>query len=289
VARPAPATERTVALLNFLAAHPQEAFSLSDLCRRLDLNKATAHAMTAALADAGYLLRHPVDRTYALGPALVAVGNAAAARQFEIADYARDEMRRLSEGLGVQCAACAALGEEMVILARTGSAVPLGASVQVGDRIPLVPPLGTVFMAWSEPRDIDRWLRRLGPGASEEELARYRRAVDTVRRRGYSLALDPEARLRLERVYRDRDGLDEVVEDLGHEEYMLLELDHAASYRLSLIAAPVFGADGRVALSLALFGFRRELGAEQVPRYGEALRTAALTVTKTIHGRAPDS
>ena len=45
MARPAPAIDLTVALVTFLAAHPGRSFTLSDLARRLDLNKATAHRM----------------------------------------------------------------------------------------------------------------------------------------------------------------------------------------------------------------------------------------------------
>jgi DNA-binding IclR family transcriptional regulator len=252
------------------------------------MNKATAHAMVAALTDAGYLLRHPVERTYTLGPALVAVGNAAAARRFEVVDYARDEMRAAAEELDVQCVAAAALGDEMVILGTAGDA-PLGGGVRVGDRVPLVPPLGTVYMAWSDPAEIDRWLRRLGPATTDEELERYRRTVSTARARGYSVALEPEARLRLARALRDHDDVDAVVEDLGHEEYNLLELDRTTSYRVSVMTAPVFDAEGHVALTLNLVGFRSPLPGAQVPAVGERLREAGLRVTRTIHGRVPDA
>jgi DNA-binding IclR family transcriptional regulator len=287
-----------VALLNFLAAHPDRSFGVSDIARRLDMNKATVHAMVSALTTAGYLLRHPRDKSYALGPALVAVGNAAAARQMEIVDYARDEMRALADELGLECVASAALGEEIVILAKAGQPAPLGLSVQVGQRLPLAPPLGTVFVAWSDPDDIDDWLRRLGPGASESELARYRNAVATVRRRGYSLGLEADARVKLGHALADLDDLDdarsqhvveELVAELGHDEYILLELEHSASYRLSHIAAPVFAVDGRMALALTLIGFRHQLTAEQVPEHAERLRESALAVTKAIHGRAPDA
>ena len=68
--RPAPGVERVVAVLNFLAAHPDESFTLSELARRLDLNKATCHALLMPLTQAGYLLRHPTRMNYTLGPAL---------------------------------------------------------------------------------------------------------------------------------------------------------------------------------------------------------------------------
>jgi DNA-binding IclR family transcriptional regulator len=286
VARPAPAIGRTIALLNFLTAHPDETFSLSELARRLDMNKATAHAMLLALTEAGYLLRHPATKSFTLGPALISVGNAAAGRQFEVVDYARDEMRRLSDELGVQCVASAAIGEEIVLLGRSGDPGPLGLSVQVGQRLPLVPPLGTVFLAWSGPDEIDRWLRHLGPGAADEQLARYRRAVAAVRRRGYSIGLDA-SRTHAAGPRPLRDAAAQVVAEVPHEEYILLELERSASYRLSHIAAPVFGADGRVALGLTLMGFRHQLTAEQVPEHAARLRAATRAVPEAVHGHDP--
>src|SRR5207244_378633 len=49
VARPAPGADRVVRVLDFLAAHPDEPFTLSELARRLELNKATAHALLVTL------------------------------------------------------------------------------------------------------------------------------------------------------------------------------------------------------------------------------------------------
>jgi DNA-binding IclR family transcriptional regulator len=287
MARAAPATDRTVAVLNFMAVHPDTWFSLSDLARRLDLPKATLHAQVNALSIAGYLLRHPADKTYSLGPALIAVGNAAASRQYEVVEFARDEMRRLADDLDVQVVASAAIADEMVLLARAGETLPVGMSVQIGARIPLVPPLGTVFLAWSTPAEIDAWLRRVGPGTTEAELERYRQAVAAVRSRGYSLGLDPSARTQLARALPDRNAVGEAIEALGHEEYVLLELEHAASYRLSIVGAPVFGADGTVVLALSLFGFPASLTAEEVPRYGNRLLQATDAVSRAIHGRRP--
>ena len=53
MARPAPAVDRAVEILDFLADNPRDAFSLSELARRLDLNKASAHAILNALTDRG--------------------------------------------------------------------------------------------------------------------------------------------------------------------------------------------------------------------------------------------
>jgi DNA-binding IclR family transcriptional regulator len=55
------------------------------------------------------------------------------------------------------------------------------------------------------------------------------------------------------------------------------------------MTAPVFDADGEVALTLNLVGFRQPLPGAQVPAVGERLRDAGLRVTRTIHGRVPDA
>src|SRR5688500_11080647 len=219
MARPAPAIDRCVAVLNHLAAHPSEQFSLSELARALDLNKATAHAMLTTLTDAGYLTRDNEQKTYGLGPALIAVGNAALAST-PAARLAEPAMAALSADLDLECIASTAIGEEIVILARAGNARPLGINVQPGQRLPLSPPLGTVFVAWSGAEAIDRWLSHLGPEQGEADRERYRQALQTVRERGYSVALGGEGQQRLVQTLRDA----------GHEpgrggdEYALVEL-----------------------------------------------------------------
>ena len=284
MARPAPGAERAVAVLNHLAAHPRETLTLSELARRLDLNKATCHALLTTLTDAGYLLRHPTQKTYSLGPALIALGNAALAG-FDVVDHAREEMGALADELGLECLASAAVGEEIVILARSGPPAPLGVSAQVGQRLPLVPPLGTVFLAWSGAEEIDEWLRRVGPRARPAELARYREALAAVRARGYAVALEADARLRLGAALAGNRRVRGIVEELGHEEYILVEVERSASYQVNHIAAPVFDADGAVALALTLVGFRDQLAAAQVPSYGERLIAATRAVTR--RWRAP--
>jgi DNA-binding IclR family transcriptional regulator len=303
MARRAPAIERAVAVLNFLAAHSTESFTLSDLARRLDLNKATAHAMLNTFVEAGYLLRNPVQKTYSLGPALIALGNAATG-SYQAAQIATDVMQEMSAELDLDCIASTAIEGEIVILARSGTPRPLGINVVPGLRLPLVPPLGTVFVAWSPQEEIDRWLEKVGPSRSAEDLERYRQAIGIVRERGYSVGLEGEAQMRLvealreleERTRYERsqqptgqgDDLEGRVEGLRHEEYALVELEHSATYRLNHIGAPVFGPDGDVALALFLIGFRGQLTAEEVPRYANRVLEAAATVTKAIHGRPPE-
>jgi DNA-binding IclR family transcriptional regulator len=279
VARRAPAVDRSIAILNFLAAHPGDRFTLSEIARALDLNKATLHAILAALTGAGYLVRDASEKTYGLGPALIALGNSALGT-FPAVTVAVPEMQALSDELELDCVGSAPIGDEIVILARTG-ARPFGINIQPGQRIPLVPPLGTVFVAWSPPEEIDRWLGKMGASLSKANRERYRTAIDAVRDRGYSVGLTPPREPGARRA-----TVEESVKGL-RDEYALVELDYSARYRVNHIGAPVFGPRGDVALALFLIGFHDQMPAEQVPRIAERLMAAAGRVTKAIHGREP--
>lgn len=283
MARSSPAVERAVAVLNHLAAHPTEQFSLSELARVLDLNKATAHALLATLVAAGYVVRAPEAKTYGMGPALIALGSAAMDSHPAVS-AALPEMRELSEAFDVECVASAAIQDEIVILARAGIHRPLGIAIQPGQRIPLVPPLGVAFVAWEDPARIEHWLARLGPHTSREKVDRYRAAVDRVRERGYSIGLEGEAQQRFVEQLRDSGGPG----DEEDPDYAIVEFDHWAAYRLAQIGAPVFDADGRVVIALFLIGFRDQIAADEVPRYAERLRAATTRITKAIGGRPPE-
>ena len=78
-----------------------------------------------------------------------------------------------------------------------------------------------------------------------------------------------------------------LVGDLTEEDYQLIELDPAASYWLSYLAAPIFDTSGRVSLALTLVGFPSALQGDDVHRHGKLLRAAADEVTSAVHGRPP--
>jgi len=291
-----PSAERVVSVIDFLASRPGESFGLSELARALGISKATAHGLCTTLTGSGWLLRHPADKTYTLGPALIAAGHAAGARQLDLVDHARPVMEELAGKLAAQVVATSTVGDEMVLLATAGRPGPMWLAFTVGQRVPLAPPLGTVFLAWAGPDAVEQWLDRLGPGATHDDKQRLRSALGVVRGRGYALNLEAVANLKLSRALsgralsgRDsrRRALAVAVEDLAHEEYLLQELEETATYRLGQVSAPVFGSDGSVALALTVVGLPEKLTGEEIPRYGDALLAATRRVTASIHGRAP--
>jgi DNA-binding IclR family transcriptional regulator len=260
---------------------------LSDLSERLGINLSSVHSLLATLTDAGYLVRHPRQRTYTLGPSVVALGSAALERHAVI-DHARDAARELAKRLALEVAVSAPAGNDIVFLARTGAHRARGIPIHVGQRVPLVAPLGSVFMAWG---DAAAWLA----GATDpDDLADVLRRI---RDRGYSVALEHDARRELGAaldhladVPGDRGMQREVaahVADLGRLEYQLHAVEPDRRYDVSMIAAPVFGSSGEVVLALTLVGFAPGLAAAEVVAYGEAVRDAGLVVTKASGGRPP--
>ncbi|MCV7176075.1 ArsR family transcriptional regulator, partial [Mycolicibacterium sphagni] len=85
--RASPPTARVVAVLEFLA-------------RRVELSKPTCLGILTTLTESGYLVRdvgdNGRDKTYRLGPALIALGHTAQ-ESLRVSPAARDELRRLSE------------------------------------------------------------------------------------------------------------------------------------------------------------------------------------------------
>lgn len=286
MARRAPAVERAVAVLNLLAAHPGRRYTLSEIARDLSLNKATLHAILGELTSSGYLVREEGGKSYALGPALLALGNSAMSTS-PAAETAVPEMQALTNELGLDCVASASIAGEIVILARTGIPRPFGVYVQPGQRLPLAPPLGAVFVAWSDRATIDRWLGRLGGDAKKATVDHFRRAVDAVRARGYSVGLEGGRRPRRARAANTAESLDEGMRAVRLEEYALIDVEPDATYVVNHIGAPAFGPDGDVALALFLIGFQGPMTGAQVERDASRLLQAASRVTKAIHGRAP--
>ena len=91
-------TARMLAIIDFLMANPQQSYELTDLTRRLTLNKATCHAILTTMRGAGFLNQDPKTKTYSLGPSMAVVGHAAIS-QFPSLRCARTELETLVHNL----------------------------------------------------------------------------------------------------------------------------------------------------------------------------------------------
>jgi DNA-binding IclR family transcriptional regulator len=295
MARPALSAQRALQVLNLLAANPTDTFTLSELARRVGMNLASAHAVLTVLADGGYLVRDARRKTYALGPAVIVAGSSAVAHHPAI-EAARPQAEALAAELGLEVTVTARAGTEIVFVAMAGPRQPHGPVLHAGQRVPLVPPLGSVFLAWAPPADVEAWVQRAADTLSAAELDEVRRSLEVVRARGYDIALEAPARRSLEEALAVQAGapldelrlsLEDAIAKLGHATYRILSVDPNRSYEVAMITAPVFGPDGDVLVALTIVGLPPKLRGRVALDYAERLRGIALVVTKESHGRIP--
>ncbi|MEU0932953.1 helix-turn-helix domain-containing protein [Embleya sp. NPDC005971] len=290
-ASPSPPTDRVVGVLELLASRPAQAFSLSDIARALGMSKATCHAVTASLAGADYLIRNPVDKTFTLGPALVAAGRAAE-RAFPAVHLAQAEAATLTDELGLQTTAAIRSEDHLVIVAYAGTGPDDGA-VRIGRRIPLAPPFGGVFVAWSDRAVIDEWARRTEHRAPREPLLD---SLAAIRTRGYSVERLTPAGVRLRHALAElsddplAEGLQPMVmallAELRQAEYLPGDLEGDGRHPVSAMSAPVFDAEGRTQMNLSVQP-QREMTVREIERTGRRLLRSCTRIMHAVGGKPP--
>jgi DNA-binding IclR family transcriptional regulator len=308
--RPSPQTERLVAIVDMLVGS-RGGLTQSDIARRLGVSPATCYPMLASLERSGWLRRHPVRRTYALGAALIAAGQAAAEDMDALA-ACRPRMLDLQRRRGLSCVALTPSADYATVVQLAPDPRGRGSALRVGDQIPFHPPLGATYMAWQPDVTVDRWLAR-GGVTSAAARQDYRRVLAFIRCRGFSveLALSPDDRMRSElanlvrsRLEQgpDRDGvrtkndgqlhplLLELAEGLASATDLIpASLDPDRDYRLDSVSAPVFDLDGRPILVIALRGFSGETPGADIEEIGAQLTAMTMAVTAETGGRVPGS
>jgi DNA-binding IclR family transcriptional regulator len=286
-----PPTDRVLGVLELLASRPAQGFSLSDIARALGMNKATCHAVTAGLTGADYLIRNPADKTFTLGPALVAAGRAAE-QAYPAVHLAYAELVALAEELGMQATAAIRSEGSLVIVAQAGAG-PEDASVRTGRRIPLAPPFGGVFVAWADPAVVDDWVTRTErPTPSEPLLA----SLAAIRTRGYSIERLTPAVLRLRHALAElsddpmAENLQPMVmallAELHQTEYLPGDLESGGRHSVSALSAPVFDAEARTQMNLSLQP-RREMSTRAIERTARRLLNSCGRITRAIGGKYP--
>jgi DNA-binding IclR family transcriptional regulator len=281
-----------VAVLELLAGHPNERFTLSEVARRCDLNKATAHALLSTLSEHGVLLRHPQEKRYSLGPRLVAIGEAAR-RGYSAVDFVPAVLEDLSAGTGKWTRAFVRTGDRVEVVAQARAPSDVDRSRDVV--LPLVAPIGVLWMAWSDAPTVEAWLARAVTGAA------VRPALDVlpvVRRNGFAVTLaSPEWRAlsepsqsRATRKEPEPGELRALLAALGRRPVLVSGIDDRSSYQVGEVAAPVFGMSGAVELTVAVSGLDgRELRGDELRAVAERVKAAGDDLTTAIRGRRPPS
>jgi DNA-binding IclR family transcriptional regulator len=293
--RYSPQTDRVIALVNLLAANPHIGFTLAEITRRLKLQKPTVYPMLMAMAEAGFVVRHPVTKLFRLGPALIPVGEAAA-EALPMLETARAAVHRIRDELDVDCLAWTMSGGYSTLVDFAIGRGPQAFHLRKGQRIRLASPMGAVVMAWADEDGIRKWAdldegQPIPPGIAD--------ALATIRQRGYStelcqLSFEVTARL-LEEVRRNIVPKEEAAlfESFArklrpHEHPLMTTLDRNAIYDVVGISAPVFDREGEVVMAFVITPFPTATSGRTLHLLGTRLCAEAELATAIIGGRRPE-
>jgi hypothetical protein len=187
--------------------------------------------------------------------------------------------------------------DDVLLLAKEGTPQTHASSHRVGERKPIIPPIGIEHAAWGDEQEIQAYLTKASQHLSEPMLAHLQAALPVIRRRGYTVSFAGPAMRRLRQtaiqpIGQPRDeaywlSVRKLLGELTAAEIQLLELHDEEINDISHIAAPVFSPAGTVAFVLIITGMPMNLSGKKIEEYAERLCTAAAVVTSETYGRTP--
>ena len=293
--RPALSASRSVDIINFLANFPGRSFSLSEIVRAVKINVASCHAILRALADRGYLSKS-AKGAYSLGSVLIAIGEATLRSQPLVA-RAKEAARELYEDLGIPVLMSALVGDEIVAIVAIHDEEGRGPGIEVGERRPLMPPVGAPFIAWASESAIDAWLAKVSPDQNKGLIEKWRSGLALIRQRGFQVtARSPESSevpalisqmASGHRVFGYKDQMIDLFGSLGDRLSQLGTIERDELYDIQLIAAPIFNRDGECAFNLCLGGFADKLSGAAIQSHADRLVRACLQIIRADRATQP--
>ena len=278
--RAALAATRSLDVLGFLASHPGQAHTLTELAHGLGVNPSSMHGILGVMTEAGYLSRHPFHKTYRLGPVAAAVGQAAV-QQNPLLELASEEVVRLTNEFDIESVVLTTVGDEMVVVARSGP--PVGRFLSfVGQRWHHAAPMGSIFVAWAGDAAAQRWFDASDHPLEQTERAHYREVLERVRADGHAAVVIEENSWKLG---TDANGLTKS----QAKNPLITAFTKGQTYRIFYIGQPVFDAFGEVALGLFVNGPSARLALERVDEFSQRLADVAARIMKRTGGRPPSA
>jgi DNA-binding IclR family transcriptional regulator len=285
-----PALDRTMQILEYLQENPTDKYTLSDISRATGIHKATCASTLNTLA--GYaLVRRDDSRRYSIGQRFVGLSHAYAS-QYPGFTWGREEVVQLVARTELSCAMIVRDGADLVILDMLGNTQPAHLHMRIGMRVPLVPPVGTIFKAWSPPGELDSWIDRMHDQFGGERTD-YLGAVTGLRARGFSLGGEHDFHLELESALRQ---VTAAPSDNRVVEVAMIVADKIRNYSnaengdepVNSVIGPVFDAAGGVTMTLNLFGQLGSVRTRDLDKIAPPLLETCARITEKTGGRLPE-
>ena len=162
--------------------------------------------------------------------------------------------------------------------------------MQVGERLPLVAPIGAPFLAWATHEEIDQWIARRSKPLDEETRRFLDEDLRLTRERGYQVhLLPPETRTIGSLMAEMASSADivnykvevrKLVQEFNSDICRPVQFEPDSFYDVMLIASPIFDTDGNAAYNLAIGGFSRQISGRQLAAYADRLTRKCLEIMR---------
>jgi IclR family transcriptional regulator, KDG regulon repressor len=230
-------------------------FKMSDLARRLQLDRSTAYRILLSLERAGFVEKNEEAGTYSLGLAAFEIGNAYLG-QTDLIQVSKPAMADLSAKVQETVHLAVLSDLEIVYIDKVDSPRPLGVMSKLGQRGPLhCTSLGKSLLAFQPEEEQNRILQKIKmPPLTPRTITTKRKLIEelrTVKKQGYAL---------------DRREIEEDVECIG---------------------APIFNYLGNVIAALSISGPQKKIGTPQEKHFIQSVVKAASLISSRMGYRPP--
>ena len=218
----------------------------------------------------------------------------------QLGEVARPYIERLARELGCEAGVLVHVGDDELMTVSAAYGGDVEVSERIGERIPLMPPVGEAYVAFNGEEAAERWLSRAAT-RDERVLARYRARLEAVRRQGWSMtrrnsaggvgyaeftaALQEYATGPLTPA-RER-AVRATIAEAAHL-YEVVELDDAETYDVGSLVVPVRNPEGGVSMLLRLLQLPQNASAERVRGWVAALQDAAAKTERALRDQHRD-
>jgi DNA-binding IclR family transcriptional regulator len=283
---PSPPTERVIAVIELLGSEPARQFTLAEICRNLNISRATGHAILTTLSAHDWVTRDPANAEYAWGPAMASLTKPASSLVY------RAELQALATDTGTQVSLTRREGRTMVIVETVGECLT-GPRISPGLRTPLVAPFGRDYIAGTSTEAQAAWLEAIGqpdPGLRRRMTA----VLKEIRQRGFVVERLTKEYVRVYTALRalSSDGeidmittqLARAFADLTTIDVLPDEMNTTAGHSVATISAPIT-VDGSVTMSVTAAVFAT-LTSGAISDLGRKVRATARSIEERIahHG-----
>jgi DNA-binding IclR family transcriptional regulator len=294
---PSPPTQRAVAVVELLVAS-DEPLRVSEIIRRLGLNRATCTAILDALEQLEWVERVG-ERSYRPGAGLIPVANAVR-RRLPVLQTADPLMRDMVQRYGVEAATLSRLDGGYLSLVETVNRDP-DVDSRPSFRLPLFPPFGASVVAFALDDERRRWLELVADVAVREHIAT---TLESVRRHGVAVWHHDQAGRLLQDALATSRGLarrlaGQHCDPVGERQLVALALamgrsgfttaqlcPSAQPFAVSYLAAPVFDALDQPCFSLEMHVLRSDVRIDELRTWVSGLRAGADELTVACGGDA---